>query len=217
MFWNFFKRDSVSPPANLKKSIENIQRQLCGVTKEEAFLLLGETKAGKTTLAYHFSNKELISVDNNGELCIRLKDETKMIPDMVISSQKRSETKIPHAITTKSGLVVWDCPGFLDTGNEDVYQDIINAVSIKTLFKKIKRIKFILLVPQKDLKGVAGDFLRSVKSFCELFEKIGNLEYVAKSIGLVITQCRKQLKKINILKEIKKSQKKIKDLMRKPR
>lgn len=203
---NYFYHTNIelSAPANeLKILIEKIQKSILSQEFcDEGYLLLGETKAGKTTLAYFFSNKDLKSIEVNGELLIELSDETSSIQDMVISAQKRSETKIPHAVTSQSGLFIWDCPGFLDTGNEEKYQDIINAISIKTLFKKLKLVKFILLIPQKDLKGVAGDFLRAVKSFCELFENFVNLEEVSESVCLIITQCKIQTTIDNIIKEI---------------
>ncbi len=48
------------------------------------------------------------------------------IPDVEISSLKKSETKIPTKVIIQSEIVLWDCPGFADIGRQPI-QDIANA------------------------------------------------------------------------------------------
>ncbi|MFP3018079.1 MAG: hypothetical protein ACEY3E_04140 [Candidatus Tisiphia sp.] len=117
---------------------------------KKGILLLGNTGAGKSTLAHLFSGRKLQAIFDNetDELVI---DAMQPLDDIVIGHKLASETKIPNKCFAKDkDLIIWDCPGFNDT---DPVQEIANSFYIKRLFETTEQLKFILVLPELVLRA----------------------------------------------------------------
>lgn len=169
--------------------------------KDKAILIMGETGAGKSTLALLFAGKALRAVNKAGSLVVEeVNPEATGSEDgdiVKISHKKVSQTKIPSQVTSESGLVVWDCPGFGDLGREPI-QDIANAFYIQRLFETSKELKLVLAVSWYDMQGRSGQLLKIVDHFVKLFKDIKEIRH---SVSLVATQVPSHVTTENI-KEI---------------
>jgi len=166
---------------------------------KKGILLLGDTGAGKSTLAHLLSNRELKAIieHESGDLLL---DAVDPAPDIVIGHNMASETKVPNKCLGRNGTVIWDCPGFNDT---DPVQEIANSFYIKRLFETTEEMRFVLVIPEPHLRISRGEnFLATISSFMKVFS---NIKTVAKdSIALVITQVPPHKKIINIANSIEK-------------
>ncbi|WP_341749063.1 hypothetical protein [Candidatus Tisiphia endosymbiont of Sialis lutaria] len=188
---------------------------------KQGILLLGNTGAGKSTLAHLFSGKKLQAIrdDATNKLVI---DAMQPLADIVIGHKMTSETKIPNKCLAKK-LPIWDCPGFNDT---DPVQEIANSFYIKRLFETTDQLKFVLVVDESDLSSKRGsDFLETLYNFIKSFKDIESIEG---SISLVVTHVEKGtniqhiknsidaiLRDNQILKYIQGATKKCKELIEK--
>ncbi|WP_341757468.1 hypothetical protein [Candidatus Tisiphia endosymbiont of Ditula angustiorana] len=166
---------------------------------KKGILLLGNTGAGKSTLAHVFSGRKLQAIfdDETDELVI---DAMELLDDIVIGHKLASETKIPNKCFAKDkDLIIWDCPGFNDT---DPVQEIANSFYIKRLFETTEQLKFVLVITESDLRSKRGnDFLETLSNFIKSFNDIGTIEG---SISLVVTQVSKDKNIQHIRKSIEK-------------
>jgi predicted GTPase len=151
---------------------------------KKGILLLGNTGAGKSTLAHLLSVRKLQAIrdDETAELVI---EAMQPLTDIVIGHKLASETKIPNKCFVKD-LIIWDCPGFNDT---EPVQEIANSFYIKRLFETTDQLKFVLVIVESDLRSKRGnDFLETLSNFMKSFNDIGSIEG---SISLVVTQVAK--------------------------
>lgn len=157
---------------------------------ERAYLLLGNTGVGKSTLAYLLINQELVSrEDETGELVF---DAKTPLDHIKIGHQSCSETSIPNKCATdpndtiskckaRDGTLIWDCPGFHDTS---VIQEIANAYYIRKLLEQNKLLKFTLVITEASLSERGNQLANVLERFCNMFN---NIEEVKDSVNLVIT------------------------------
>jgi tetratricopeptide (TPR) repeat protein len=148
---------------------------------DKGILLLGNTSAGKSTLAHLLSGRKLqgIKDEETGDMII---DALQPLKDIVIGHKMASETKIPNKCLA-NGTVIWDCPGFNDTEPD---QEIANSFYIKRLSETIDQIKLILVVPEHHIVRDNGKhFIDTLSSFMKTFS---NLDAMEGSISLIITQ-----------------------------
>ncbi|WP_425360433.1 hypothetical protein [Candidatus Tisiphia endosymbiont of Ceraclea dissimilis] len=160
-------------------------------------MLLGNTGAGKSTLAHLLSGRKLQAIrdDETAELVI---EAMQPLTDIVIGHKLASETKIPNKCFVKD-LIIWDCPGFNDT---EPVQEIANNFYIKRLFETTDQLKFVLVIVESDLRSKRGnDFLETLSNFMKSFNDIGSIEG---SISLVVTQVPKGKDTQHIQKSIEK-------------
>ncbi|WP_375331722.1 hypothetical protein [Candidatus Tisiphia endosymbiont of Temnostethus pusillus] len=164
---------------------------------KKGILLLGNTGAGKSTLAHLFSGRELQAIFDNetDELVI---DAMQPLANIVIGHKLASETKIPNKCFAKD-IIIWDCPGFNDT---EPVQEIANSFYIKRLFETTDQLKFVLIIAESDLRSKRGnDFLETLSNFMKSFKDVGS---IGGSISLVITQVSKDKDTQHIRKSIER-------------
>jgi Tfp pilus assembly protein PilF len=166
---------------------------------KQGILLLGNTGAGKSTLAHLFSGRKLQAImdDETAELVIEAMQPLKNI---AIGHKSASETKIPNKCLAKE-LIIWDCPGFNDT---DPVQEIANSFYIKRLFETTEQLKFVLVVPESVLNIAierGNIFLAALSNFIKSFKDIDSIEG---SISLVVTHVPPHKNIENIRKSIEK-------------
>ena len=178
--------------------------------KQSAVMLLGNTGAGKSTLANLLSgNKLLAKVDEDtGDMQIRLTSES--ASTIKIGHEMLSETKIPNKciVRDKAGeIVVWDSPGFNDT---DMVQEVANSFYINKLFRQHKQLKLILVVPESDITGNRGkNFIDTLEQFISSY---GNITELLKCLRLVVSQSPPQKRVRHLQQSIKKILEQRKDL-----
>lgn len=150
-------------------------------SNDRAILLMGNTGAGKSTLAHAFCEVGLQAIvnDETGDLLI---DALQPLDTIKIGTQMSSETTVPNSCRT-SGISIWDCPGFNDT---NFVQEIANSFYIKRLVETSGSLKFVLVVCEGDLILTRGNhFVDILERFMKSFTDVS---YVEDSISIVITQ-----------------------------
>jgi predicted GTPase len=166
-----------------------------GEHTNKAALLMGNTGAGKSTLAHALCGIELQAIldDETGNLLI---DAMQPLDNIKIGNRMSSETTVPNRCKT-SGVTIWDCPGFNDT---EVIQEIANSFYIKRLLDNSGSLKFVLVVTEADLIGTKGNYFVNV---LERFLKgFNNMEQIEDAISLVITQVASHKKLDHITKNL---------------
>ena len=180
-------------------------------TEAEGILILGNTGAGKSTLAAMLANHIMQAHfdENEGEWCI---DATNMkwgfsgngtdnasgasagsgvgsiteVPDAEIPKIGHnyfSETKIPNKLKV-GNVAIWDCPGFSDSAG--AVQEIANSFYIRRLFDNTGKLKFVLTITEASLKNKKGsDLIEIIEHFAKM---LTNPEAVKDSMALVVTQ-----------------------------
>jgi GTPase SAR1 family protein len=97
----------------LMEDIEQVDLHLPGeLIPEKVILLLGETKAGKTTLMYYLLGKKLIREMNDQLGLYQMKPEAKIF-DALIGNDYQSTTVYPNIPTElgEDNVLVIDMPG----------------------------------------------------------------------------------------------------------
>ncbi|WP_425360854.1 hypothetical protein [Candidatus Tisiphia endosymbiont of Ceraclea dissimilis] len=150
---------------------------------KKGILLLGNTGAGKSTLAHLLSGIELQAIRDNATNKLVI-DAMYPLENIAIGHKMTSETKIPNKCLAKD-LIIWDCPGFNDT---DPVQEIANSFYIKRLFETTDQLKFVLVVDESNLSSNRGSiFLETLYNFIKSFKDIESVE----GISLVVTHVEK--------------------------
>jgi len=160
---------------------------------DKGILILGKTGAGKSTLAYYLAKEELTAVeDKKGTLRLEPVNNKNGI---IVNHSMDSETKIPNKLIDKNGTIIWDCPGFQDTGG--IAQEIANAFYIQRLFETSKQLKFILAIPDTVLEDKFDIILPIIDQFSRTFT---NIEPLKNSLSLIVTKAATN-KKVGHLQE----------------
>lgn len=184
-------------PETLTKLISQISEgndRISG-NEKQAILLLGNTGAGKSTLAHMLAGRKLQAMydDETGKFVV---DAVEALADIKIGHGKVSETTIPNKCVV-GNTVIWDCPGFNDT---DIVQEIANAFFIKKLYTQHPKMKFVLVVTESDISSNRGtSFAKLVEQFCSGFADISMVE---NAVALVVTHASPGKKPIHLAKEI---------------
>eukprot|EP00919_Chromeraceae_sp_WS-2016_P042254 GHVR01100511.1.p1 GENE.GHVR01100511.1~~GHVR01100511.1.p1 ORF type:complete len:102 (+),score=2.56 GHVR01100511.1:713-1018(+) len=84
--------------------------------ENQALLLLGDTKAGKTTLMYYLLGKKLL-YKYDEKNCLHYMQPESVYLDASISSDAKSETVYPNIFLSESQITIIDMPGFNDNRN----------------------------------------------------------------------------------------------------
>jgi len=150
--------------------------------EEPVTILLGKTGTGKSVIYNHLQGVPLVAIkleDGNFAIDRRDKPRKEVEEDGMISHKTISETAYPYM---SKGIV--DCPGFEAT--QGSAQEIINAYSLDTVFKRTQDLRIVLVVSKKMLDDKAEDFLRSIKGLGEVFP--GQATYIKKGLNLVVTK-----------------------------
>ena len=194
-----------------KINIQEIQSRIsdahnCMSFSEEAIILLGDTDAGKSTVANLLAGIPLkaISMPPHG-LVIDLLD-----PDFEdyspIGHNTVSQTINPKLLylvdkNTKKKISIWDAPGFGDTRGPNI--DIPNCYMIKTLFLKTKRCKIVFVVSESSLNdhNKSRTFMKRVDQILQIFWDVNK---IYQSVFLAVTRVRDFASDANLCQFIQK-------------
>ena len=173
--------------------------QASQAVNQELIILIGNTGAGKSTFGNYASGCTMVR-KHPGALGITGMDHVVVVKPvseggqldeiMPIGHSKKSMTFMPRIMTTRQGLTLCDCPGFLD--NRGIEINIANAVNIKNAFIRAKGIKVVMLINYHTLKADRARGLTDMIKICsDLFGSKENLIRYQDSILLGITQVPK--------------------------
>ncbi|XP_043470105.1 uncharacterized protein LOC122503577 [Leptopilina heterotoma] len=156
-------------------------------TNEDAAICIGTARAGKSTLINYLMGNELRGVKYSrfGEFKIIKANERSEGPE--IGAGPTSKTTIPTKWKSDKlhGLIIFDSPGFQD--NRGPVQDITNSFYIYQLVKKVKSLKFILVINFGDIERAnIKPFLRLLLDFEKLFEN--KFQEIFPSISVIVSK-----------------------------
>ncbi|CAG8470027.1 10073_t:CDS:1 [Dentiscutata heterogama] len=165
--------------------LENIKKIDAKISQQEnAVIIVGETREGKTTLFNYLIGNSLFSKENidcgGFEIYSGIKTYIgDPLNKINIYNHSISQTSIP----LNQGEF-WDCPGFGDSRGD--VQNIINAYSIYMLTKNIKKLKVLIVVSEATIIEKSKKKLLNIIHYLgEIFKN--NIDLV-KGLCLVVTQ-----------------------------
>ena len=159
---------------------------------KESVITIGSTGAGKTTLIEFLTGKSLKVVP----LANRREQYAFESSSGNIGEGHVSKTLFPKSyIDQKNSIIYWDVPGYDDSHGPEY--EILNEISINSIFKSSKQIKVIMAVEESHLLSNRGQtFIDFMRRISQMFQ---NINYIAYSIVFVLTKAHNIL---NIPNEI---------------
>ncbi|CAG8827007.1 36973_t:CDS:2, partial [Gigaspora margarita] len=165
--------------------LENIKKIDATISQQEnAVIIVGETREGKTTLFNYLIGNALFSKENidcgGFEIYSGIKTYIgDPLNNININNHSISQTSLP----LNQGEF-WDCPGFGDS--RSAQQNIINAYSIYMLTKSIKKLKVLIVVSEATITEKSKKkLLKLIQYLGEIFKNNINL---VEGLCLVVTQ-----------------------------
>ncbi|MHB9148137.1 MAG: lipase family protein [Candidatus Amoebophilus sp.] len=187
------KLDNVS--LFLQQEMGEISNIAYGEVEKPLIVLMGDTGAGKSTIADWLTGKKMFSIQDpdfassdpiDNKFHFILSDTQNSTYDVSsrIAPGVKSKTITPELWPAKGEWVYADCPGFNDTRGP--LQKIKNALYIQALFKHDNLVKFLLVMEPDSLTGVRGQGV--VKALTNLKNMFKDPYKLRNSISLVITK-----------------------------
>ena len=161
----------------LEQQISMAQSFIKDLENKSLVLLLGNTGAGKSTLANLLSDVDL---EPGARGRLQLKDNAN---GLTMGSGCDSVTKYPQYLSSNLGHIC-DCPGFQDSDGPLV--DIINATVLNKVLKHAKNFKVILVTSQSEIESTRGQSFKNVLQNIRMFSS----DFRCSSVCLVINQVK---------------------------
>ncbi|XP_043475241.1 uncharacterized protein LOC122506895 [Leptopilina heterotoma] len=186
---------SINEVTELKRLFNESERDMELATRnqnENAAILLGNARCGKSTLINYLMGNELKAYKKNDEIKIRKANENSPGPE--IGAGSVSVTTIPtkwnSTRTELENLDIWDTAGFVDNRNE--MQDINNAFHLYHLTKKVDSLKLILVISYGEItSGNVNQILSLLKTLEGYFNN--RLKDIFPSISVIISKAPDQI------------------------
>ena len=165
---------------------------------KESVITIGSTGAGKTTLIEFLTGKSLKVVP----LANRREQYAFESSSGNIGEGHVSKTLFPKSyIDQKNSIIYWDVPGYDDSHGPEY--EILNEISINSIFKSSKQIKVIMAVEESHLLSNRGQtFIDFMRRISQMFQ---NINYIAYSIVFVLTKAHNILNIPNEIQNIANS------------
>lgn len=152
--------------------------------RKNVTLLLGTTGAGKSTLASFLAGANLEAIFDEDTDSFFLRDADQRISN---ESASTSFTITPEALVDQhSGQTFIDCPGFGDT--RGVIHDISVTFFIRRMFKQIKYVKLLLVVPEYAVRPKSGDRSFFTKFAEQLTKFMQHIDHYHSGVALVVSK-----------------------------
>jgi len=174
-----FDRDKIT------EGMKVANREMVAAVETESVIVLGPTRAGKSTICCMMSGLYTMCKSNEGmESYISANTGRE---DLVISAKMESQTTFPAKVETKDGSCkYWDTPGSEDT--KGVEQEILNAYYIKRLVDNHRSVKTVLVIALHQLQGDGMKFIKGVAIALEMFDSVPDF---MRHLTLVVTGTEK--------------------------
>lgn len=172
---------------NIKLAVREVEDRLeiQEITKAPT-IIIGDTGSGKTVVYNYLIGVPLEVVKHNGSLVIDRK-----------SHKEDKKGKISHGYSSETRYLnvngdYCDSPGFQGTsfekGTSAEVQDIVNAYSLYTLFKRVKKCKLVLVVPESHFDPQ----IKRGKAFVDLLKQLEDIfpdqaSKIKKGLNLIVT------------------------------
>lgn len=174
---------------------------------DKAILLLGQTKAGKTTASHHLARQVLEGIKNSSQNVVyHVKGGEKKFKNAQIGNNEHtSETQIPNVFKTKLKedftIHIIDCPGYLDTFG--CSRMISNAYFHFKVFRQVEKVKLVLTIQLDDMNGKATNFYNTFKAFYNGFTSfMSDKSFILDASALLITKVPKNVSIDDIVKKL---------------
>lgn len=155
-------------------------------------LLLGKTKAGKTTTSHYLTNHILEGGYNDQQSIVyKLKEvkDRKYNDAKIGDKESESETQIPNFFCFEENgelMYLIDCPGYLDSYG--FFRIISNRFFHFQVFSKVENIKFIITFTYSDMKKTADTMRETFKEFLSGFSNLDQIkDKILKATSIMIT------------------------------
>lgn len=166
--------------------IREYQGILAHAKGKNLVVFLGNTGAGKSTSINILGNKRLIINEHEAFELAPCED------GLLVAGGSTSVTQYPQHISAGGLGVIFDMPGFEDTGGAT--KDIVNAALIKYLLENARSVRAILTVSEQELGGLRGKGLQSVLKHIRMLSE----DFRNESVGLLVTKVKpSRLKDMN--------------------
>jgi GTP-binding protein EngB required for normal cell division len=166
--------------------IREYQGILAQAKGKNLVVFLGNTGAGKSTSINILGNKRLIINEHEAFELAPCED------GLLVAGGRTSVTQYPQHISAGGLGVIFDMPGFEDTGGAT--KDIINAALTKYLLENARSVRAILTVSEQELGGLRGKGLQSVLKHIRMLSE----DFRNESVGLLVTKVKpSRLKDMN--------------------
>lgn len=182
---NIFTAESIDLAADTQTFIDEALRKLPSIESENAILLLGPTRSGKSNLVQYLTgdNSKLMAVKTeSGDYTIRDGSNTE---ENTSVSSTLSQTVIPGIHIDENQTLWMDFPGFGDKHNETV--EITKVFLIKHVIQRVKNVKFVLVVDYGWVSGT-GNIVGFDNLLQRVTEFITNEAHYGNSISLVVSK-----------------------------
>lgn len=193
-------------PNEIETIIKTVGRSFCLMgepTNKECIVLLGPTKAGKSTLACYLAGIQL--EPDNFKIAYVRKENDNICSELKISDLPVSITTIPNKVLDreKKNIIV-DLPGLFD---KSLAQEFLNSYFIFRIFQVHKKIKLLFVIRFDSLKGLGKEFTDCIEHLSKMFKDhnrfLNSISFVVSDVQNIITEETIQKLARNIVKENK--------------
>lgn len=140
---------------------------------QKGILLLGNTKAGKTTTSLYLAHQNLQGGRNNMKSIVykskNVHDKYKVakIGDIQSVSQTQIPNFLEYTLANKQKICLIDCPGYLDSFG--CFRVISNRFFHHQVFSYVKNAKFLITFTYNNMGKKADEMKNTFKEFLKSF------------------------------------------------
>lgn len=157
------ERELFEAMREIESGYNSIQQSIMGQNIREIVLIIGDTGAGKSTIANYLAGNTLIVRRTDKGLVLEPQEALNGPVNLLKVGHDDSTTEIPNNwYDSTTQTLFFDCPGFGDT--RKFPQDIINAFYVNELFNTSREFKLLFVFSEASIQE-KGKNIRSALDF----------------------------------------------------